>query len=333
MNAKKLTSVFLQSIFFTLLGMCFPFVIHADGTALSLSPSLIRIEAKPPADIWTPFIISNNSTQAITLQVGYKPFDPQASSNGKVVFFNDSQNIPGADQKIFEKMQIVDDQNISRDTIIIGPKQKLHYRLRISLPPNEPTSDYYFSLILLQKSAQVDQNSSKDNNDNQKSSSNLLAGIGLNVLLAVGDKETPQGSIETFSTPLLTKGNSVPFSLSIHNAGLHFINPSGSIAIKNMFGQTIDKITIPASIILSGTSRAYTNTSFQSSPEIGGIVWQNNFLFGFYTATLTIAMSDAGPVYMRTIQFIGFPVLLFCELLITLCILVYIYMRVKRKLS
>lgn len=313
--------------------MCFPFVIHAEGTALSLSPSLIRIEAKPPADIWTPFTISNNSTQAITLQVGYKPFDPEASNNGKVVFLNDSQNIPGADQKIFEKMQIVDDQNISRDTIIIGPKQKLHYRLRISLPSNEPTSDYYFSLILVQKSAQTDQNNSKDNKNDQKSSSTLLAGIGLNVLLAIGDKETPQGSIDIFSTPLLTKGNSVPFSLSIHNAGLHFINPSGSIAIRNMFGQTIDKITIPASIILAGTSRTYTNTPFESSPEIGGFVWQKNFLFGFYTATLTIEMSDVGPAYTRTIQFIGFPALLFGELLTALCIIGYIYIKVKRKLN
>ena len=333
MNAKKLISVFLQTIFFALLGMFFPFIIHADGTALSLSPSLIRIEAKQPADIWTPFLISNNSTQAITLQVGYKPFDPQASSNGKVVFLNDSQSIPGADQKIFEKMQIVDDQNISRDTIIIGPKQKLHYRLRITIPLNEPTSDYYFSLIFLQKNAQIDQNSSKDNNSNQKSSSGLQAGIGLNVLLAIGDKETPQGSIDTFSTPLFTKGNSVPFSLSIHNAGLHFINPSGSIAIKNMFGQTINLITIPASIILSGTSRTYTNIPFQNSPETDGIVWQRNFLFGFYTATLTIYMSDQGPVYMKTIQFIGFPLYLFGELLIVLCIVAYIYKRIKRKLS
>src|SRR5579872_4852820 len=189
MNFNKNTTVFLGMLFLCLLAILSPKSTYADVTSLSLSPSIISIQAKPPADIWTPFSIKNNSNQEISLQIGYKTFDPQQSSNGKVVFLNDTQSIPGNDQKIFEKMQIVDGQNVSHDTIIIGPKQKLNYRLRITLPANEPSSDYYFSLILLQKSAQIDQSTPKDNNNNQKSSSALLAGIGLNVLLAVGDKE------------------------------------------------------------------------------------------------------------------------------------------------
>jgi hypothetical protein len=334
MNYKKLTILVFETLFLFLSAICFPLCIYADGTSLTLSPSVIRIQAKPPADIWTPFSITNNSNQEVSLQIGYKTFDPEQSSNGRVVFLNDTQSIPGSDQKIFEKMQIVDDQNVSHDMIIVGPKQKLNFRLRITLPANEPNSDYYFSLIFLQKNAIIDQNSSIDNNSNQKSSSVLQAGIGLNVLLAVGDRETPMGSIDNFSTPLFANGNSVSFSLSVYNAGTHFINPTGAILIKNMFGQTVGKITVPSSIILSGTTRKYSdNTNTQDTTYSSGLLWRKNFLFGVYSATITLHMSSDGPVYIRRIRYIAFPLFLFIQLLVILCILAYVYVRVKRKIS
>lgn len=200
---KKRPFIFLSCIvIFCLLLLFITHQSYAEGTNVSISPTVIRIQAKPPADIWTPFIIQNNSDQPITLKIGYKAFDPQTSSNGTVVFLNDGQTIPGSgDQKIFDKMQIVDDQNTSHDTIDIGPKQRLRFRLRITIPANEPISDYYFSLIFLQEMSPIDQSESKNTAGPQKSFSTIQSGLGLNVLLSVGDKQMPQASIDNFSSP------------------------------------------------------------------------------------------------------------------------------------
>src|SRR5579862_2913268 len=89
-------------ILFISLNLSLPKKTFADSTSLTVSPSVIRIQAKPPADIWTPFTIENNTNQPISLKIGYKAFDPQTSNNGNVVFLNDGQDISGADKKIFE---------------------------------------------------------------------------------------------------------------------------------------------------------------------------------------------------------------------------------------
>ena len=346
MNTKKRT-LEISSIFLTLIftAFIFPYPTHADGASLKISPSLIRIEAKPPADVWTPFVIENHSDQPVSLKIGYKPLDPQASRNGNVVFLTNGQAIPGQDKKIFEKMQVVDNANISHDTIDLGPQQKERLRLRILLPVNEPTSDYYFSLILLQTVPKTDQNNSNVNIENQKSFVTLQSGIGTNVLLAIGDKEAPLGSIETFAAPWFSDSGPIPFTLSVHNAGTHFIMPKGIILIKNLFGQTVGKVTIPPSVILAGTSRTIigknspTDASTALLMQAAGdnpkqsLIWPEHFLLGMYTATITLTLSDKGPVYVRTIHFLAFPLLLIAEILLVIALIGFIYLRVKRKIS
>lgn len=298
-----------------------PQPVFANGAMLKISPSVIQIQTKPPADIWAPFIIENQSNESVSLQIGYKPFNTQASSNGTVVYLKNGEQIPGSDKDIYRKMQIVDQNDISQSMIALGPKQAERFRLHIALPKNEPTSDYYFSLIFLENNLQLNQTNQNVNIENQKSYSSLQLGTGTDVLLAVGDKETPQGAIDTFSSPLFLQNGSVPFSLSVHNSGTHFISPYGTILIKNIFGQTVGKINLPKSVILAGTNRSFTDVN-----------WSERFILGFYTATLTLALSPDGPTYTRTVNFIAFPLVTFAIILAIIGGCYYMYRRIKKKL-
>ena len=332
MHCQKFIFTFSLGVFFLLL-LFYPMQAKADGSELTISPTVIRIQAKPPADVWTPFTIENNSNQPISLKIGYKTIDPAASGNGTVVFSSTGQNISGEDRNIFEKMQIVDDQDISHDSIDIGPKESQRFRFRIRLPENEPTSDYYFSLIFLQSQSKIGQSNTKSSLGDQKSFSSIQTGIGLNVLLSVGDKEAPQASIDDFSSPWFLNSGPVLFKLSIHNSGIHFINPQGIITIKNIFGQTVGKVSVPSSIILSQTSRAITNASTPiPMAKDRGLLWPENFLLGLYAATLTVTLSNNGPVYTRTVHFIALPIELFIQILIIFLLAYYIFLRVKSKL-
>ncbi len=331
------------TLYFSLPTLQFTPPIYADGTSIEVSPSVLKIQAKPPTDVWAPFIIKNQSDQQVELTIGYKAIDPQASQNGAVVFLKNGEPVSGQDKKIFQKMQIVDNNNTSQNTLLLGPKQSTRLRLHIILPANEPSSDYYFSLIFLQNTSEINQNITNKNNSDQSSISILQTGIALNVLLAVGDQENAQGTINTFSTPFLREAGPVPFDLTVFNSGAHFISPHGQILVKNMFGQAIGKITIPSTTILAGTGRTLTNNVF-ANPSLYGssnaslqnsttLIWPENFLLGRYTATLSLTLSSNGPTYTRTIQFFALPVNYLLNISIGLVILLLIYLRLKKKMS
>jgi hypothetical protein len=329
----------------TLIFICglLPNQAHADGISLKVSPATIRIQAKPPADIWAPFTIENQSNQPIHLKIGYKPFNPLASQNGNITFLQKGQALSGQDTKIFQKMQVVDDKDISHDSIDLGPKQKARLRLRITLPTNEPTDDYYFSLIFLEIPNKTYQSIVKSIKNDQTSFSTLQTGIGINVLLAIGDIETPQITIGTFATDLFREEGPVPFSLTVYNDGRHFITPHGTIQIKNMFGQTVGKVNLKASVILAGTGRTFIGSQADTfASNFWGLadqnisqqlVWPEHILFGIYTANLFLSAGNNGPIYTKTIHFFAFPVKPILIAILTMAIVIFIVLRVKKKLS
>jgi len=312
---------------------------YAQDQQVKVTPAEFRIEANPPADIRAPFIIENQSDTPITYTIGYKLFSRANSQNGSVVFLNNTEVPSEQDQKIFTKMQVVDQDNISLDSIQLGPKQSKRLQLRITLPSEEPIGDYYFSLLFLPQSV-TDQTTSNGTNSNQSSSSTLQAGIGINVLLALGQKTAPQGLIDTFSTPWFRQSGPVPFDLKVTNTGIHYNTPSGEIVIKNIFGQAVGKITIPPTVILAGTTRNLFGTSKSSSQTnqddsiaLSQTIWQENFLLGLYSANLTLSMSEQGPVYSRTIHFVAVPLLALLIFSAFLIILLLSYGRIKKQLK
>ena len=333
---RRILAIFLSVTAFSLVS---PLPASAEGTNLKVSPSLIRIEALPPADIHAPFTIENESPDSVSLKIGYKLFDSQTSQTGTITYLKNGHTLAGQDPQIFDKVQVVDDDNFSHDTIELGPKQKKRLQLRINLPQGQPTSDYYFSLIFLGNITQLDQSDTEVDKKLQPSAVTLQGGIGTNVLLAVGPKEAPQAKIDTYTTPWLRQAGPVPFLLSVDNVGKHYITPRGTITIKNLFGQTVGNVTIPKSVILAGTGRTFTSTSDPSSANdsqlLSGstIVWPEQFLLGSYTATINLSLSDEGPIVARTIRFVAFPLGFLIGLFLFAILLLYIYWRVKRKIQ
>ena len=314
--------------------------VYANSVNIKVTPSQFRIEAKPPADVRAPFTIENQSDTSVSFVIGYKLFRSDRSEDGKVSFLQEGEQLPTQqDHHIFDKMQIVDQDNYSHNTIELGPKQKERLQLRIRLPKDEPNGDYYFTLLFISQADQQDQNTSKDNKKDITSSSTIQSGAGINVLLAVGDKTAPQGIIETFSTPWLRQAGPVPFALTIQNNGMHYIAPKGQIVIKNMFGQAVGKVTIPQTVILSGMSRKIvgspdtkSTSDLQKAAVQGQIAWPETFLLGLYTATLTMNMSENGPFYSRTIHFVAFPTGFLLGLAVVILLSLFIYVRIQRKL-
>ncbi len=337
-KAQRTTSfksrLFLGVATFSILASSFlPTKAYAEGLALKITPSTIKIKAQTPSDLRAPFIIENQSDQSIRLKLAYKLFDPTLSQEGKVSYIDN----PGSANDIFNYVYVVDTDNARVNSLDLGPKQQKQLQLRVQLPQNQASRDYYFSLIFFHDvTQQTDQNSTISDKKDQHTITTIQGGLGANVLLAVGNQETAQGYIEDFSTPWYKQSGPVPFAIKVKNTGIHYIAPKGNILIKNIFGQAVGRVDIPETPILAGTSRSLFDETqiartIQETTE-PKVEWKENFLFGIYSAQINLAMSEDGPINSQTIRFMVFPTHLLLGLIFIIALAILIYKRVKKKL-
>ena len=325
---------------------------HANTISLAVSPPLLQIQALPPASIAAPFTVANLSDSPAHLTIALKMFLPGDYGTGEVHFLSKGQEFPGRDPLILQKMQVTDGSH-KLQTLTLGPKEKKALVLHIGLPKTEPYSDYYFSIVFLE-SADSTADLSPDEIKNLNASS-AQGGIATNVLLSVGPQGTPKGYLDAFSAPAVIESGPVPFTVRVKNAGLHYFTPHGFILITNMFGQTVGRVDLAPDNVLAGSSRllmAGVNEQVTIQREDTGAasvasqmrrvayttsqptaVWPEKILAGPYSATITLALSDQGPIYRRTIHFLAVPIQAILGIVIAVLLLITIRSRIKQRLS
>lgn len=259
---------------------------HAEGVSLKVAPPNIVIQTAAPAIIEKPIKIINKNDQSITLDIIYEPFTQRSGENGKVSFELNKDDFFRADPDIFQKITVLDNARAVK-TITLSPKQEKTLTLRVNLAQNQPSSDYYFSILFVSKANQQ---------ESIRVYTSLEGAIGINVLLSIftGSKQ-PEGFIDAYNIPFLLQNGPVPFEITFRNTGSYLLAPQGTVLIKNMFGQTVGKVTIPKTYVLAETTRVLSAR------------WDEQFLFGPYTAELFLAISDSDTSFRRSTMFVGIP--------------------------
>lgn len=352
----KLKITYLIVFVYLFIGLSTPASVNAEGINLNVSTSLIQIKAIPPSDTKSPITLENQGDNTVSIQVLFKPFHAHNKENGEIAYLNDNE-IPTAYKKIFNQIHITDN-GIVTNNFELGPKQKKNLELQFTIPKNEADSDYYFSVIFLarhslsegelisQNPTQKDELNPPANEENNQGQnfSIINAGIAINILLSIGDKDHAQGVIEEFTAPTFIKSGPVGFTVRIKNIGAHVITPKAIIFIKNMFGQTIGRVDIEPDNILTNSIRALADTQTASSSSLarrslgeGGsfpkAIWPERFLLGPYIATLNIAISDKGPIYNQSIVLLALPIQLILGIILGIIITITISLRVRYHLK
>lgn len=314
---------------------------YAQGVSLGINPPVIQIEAVPPASINAPITIENNGEEPLNLSIKFRGFTASPKQDGHVEYYPEKD--PRASPEIFEKIQILENDH-PKTSVTLAPGERKILMMHIGIPKKEPLADYYFSVIFI----------SKADTDDEKTASQTPAGIATNVLLSLGPKGPTKGEIEEFSAPFFLYHGPVPFTAKIKNTSDHVIVPGGEILIKNMFNQTIGRVDLLPVNILAKTTRTIpdgfqppkSTPSAQFQEEIlkanqkrqltyGNVpvaLWPEEFLLGPYTAQLTVALSDQGPVFRRTIYFFALPLPIIISIIVGIIVGIYLYIRVKKKL-
>ncbi len=326
---------------------------RAEGISLSVSPLLLKLRLNPPAEHQTPIALQNQGDDVLDIEILFRPFRPKGETGQIEYLSNDQINHDYKD--IFNKIQLTDEGVVSSH-FQLGPKQTKNLELQVNIPKKEKAMDYYFSIIFLasseiqaktglaqQASLQSDEIGSETSREDQNISY-LNAGIAANILLSIAAADHPQAGIIEFSAPFFLQSGPVDFTLRVKNTGQHLITPRGAILIKNMFGQTIGKLDIDPASILVGSIRSLTalapdndgkaqtaSSSSQLQPD--KIRWQENFLLGLYTANLSLALSDKGPLLNQSIIFLALPIQLIISIIIVIIIGITITIRIKYRLK
>ena len=271
----KLKIIYLSIPVYLLFAICFlPLApAFADSISLSVSPSLLKIQALPNVNSKSALTLENQSAQSLKIRVQFKPFQPSGET-GQIKYLADNQ-IPDSYKQLFAAIHLTDNGIVTK-SFDLGPQQKKNLELQVNLPDPAKTDDYYISVIFLAspesfteaglaspEATQTDINPAQPddtgtgNAPQYKNYSTLNAGIAANVLLSIG-KAKPLGYIEEFSAPNFLQSGPVNFKVRIKNTGQQLLNPRGIIFIRNMFGQTIGRLDLAPANILSNSIRPLT---------------------------------------------------------------------------
>lgn len=329
---KQILKIVLFSIIF-LLFVSNSSKAFAQAVDIGVYPPIIEVNLTPPANIKIPFTVFNYTEESVDLKLNIKPFGASEEENGQIVF-TDFTNLP--DPFINDKI-IVYDKETPIDSLTLFPKQQKDLVLQLKIPAKQAKGDYYLSMIFLTGANAI----------TTSNSSGASAGVTSNILLSVGPQGKTKGILEDFSAPFFVSKGPVPFNVRLRNTSDHFITPKGDIIIKNMFGQAVGKVNLLPVNILSNSIRRFPDSlqgavSEKDYKQIKETVeknkypvavWPEKLLLGVYKATLTMSLSDQGPVFRKETYFLAFPAEYLMTILIVIGIVIFIVLRIKKKIS
>lgn len=314
-------------IFFLSFLIIFTRQSFAQGQSISIYPPVIEVQTTPPSSPTVPIVIQNNNSEDVVLKIELIPFKTNDIS-GEVILTPDEIN-KGFYPYYRDKIQFLEDSK-KTTTVSLQALEAKEIELNINLTKGDPPGDYYYSIVFISDTKQ----------SSESSISNIPTGIASNLLLSIGPKDEASGGISQFTTSSFKSKGPVEFTLKLHNASKHLINPTGSIELRNTFGSQVGTVKLLPQYVLSrsdrflvdtnqSTSSAENTTLLDSNPRV---IWPEKFLFGWYKATATIQLEENGPVFRANAYFFAFPLYFFFPIVIVLFVLISIYLRVMKKI-
>lgn len=321
-------------IFLLSLVLLFPTKSFAQTLDIGIAPPIFQVKITPPADAKAPFVLQNFTDNSIDLKISIKPFVASKDENGQIEF---TDNPEYQDPYLLDRINVLDN-GVAVDRLTLSAKETRNLILEFRVPQNEQKGEYYFALVF----------STVPKVGQEANLTVASAAVSSNVLLSIGPLGKNQGLIEDFSAPFFVSKGPLAFNVRIKNSSDHFETIKGDIVIKNMFNQTVGKVKLLPVNILANTIRKIPDvlqSGTASDKDYNQIkqvaektkepvaIWPEKFLLGPYTAILTVSMSDQGPVYSRKIHFFAFPLEYLLAILILITIVIFIVLRVRKKLK
>jgi len=191
--------------------------------------------------------------------------------------------------------------------------ERFFMEVKIQVPMSADFGDHYGAVLV----------SSLDPSQVKSSSGvnvMITSRVGSLFLLRVEGPIVEKGSLESFTTnkSFYEKGP-IDFQVIYKNEGTVRLLPSGAITVKNLLGQTTEKIQIENFKVL------------RDSQRLNNIVLNKKNLFGRYTATVALDRGYGNIVDTKSITFWVFPVKESVAVVVLLVFILFFILMLIRK--
>ncbi len=297
--------------------------MNKNTFSLEINPLITRIKAyKSP--VLTIIKVENNTSKDIILTVSPRFFKQSEENNGQINFTNPSNE---REKNFLSRIKIINEGKEVKN-LKLTPYEKRNLEVKIDLENDLKSDDYYFSLIFTSQSLP----------GASRTQTQVQGAVASNILLSVIPSDTKAPEVKIHTPIFLTHGP-VPFKILLQNNSKTLMEASGDIYVTNLFGKEIAKIPLPKRYILANSKRYLNSENTNISKDIlilqdysKTAVWNENFLFGFYSAKVEIRSDQSEKVVSAKTNFIGLPIFVIVTITLLVFILAGLYLRVKRKI-
>lgn len=256
-----------------------PSVVHAQNVrTMTVVPPTVQLELNPGETAEGTMKVINDSDEPLDLSVIMQDFIVDNKNSIPNILPPDSLS-----NKYSASAWIGIDQML----FTVSPTKTQELRYYVQVPKNARPGGHYAATIF----------SPKADNAGTGSGAVINSQIGTLFYITVKGPITQNATVDQFTAPGFSEYGPVSITTDIKNNSDVHIQPNGFITVKNMFGQTKEKLAITGKNIFPEAVREFISESGKGS-----------FMIGRYTATLTAYYgSNHDLPLVATVAFWVFP--------------------------
>jgi len=271
-----------------------------DQVRLAISPQVIEVSANPGDTIENEIRLDNLSDGVIQIETINKNFTPRGEE-GAVDLTEDDTTYSLADWITVTPQNVVMDAKTSQD-----------FSMVINVPENAEPGGHFGSVVF--------KTVPPKNEDGAATVSQEIAPI---ILVSVAGDVIEAAEIASFKSIKSIWSNERPiqFETRIQNNGTVHFKPTGTVTIKNMFGNEVTTINLEEKNVLPESIRRIVTD------------WDPGFSIGRYSADLTVVYGEDKQIITSTATFIVFPYQTVVPIAILVVGLLYVSIRFRKRIG
>lgn len=244
----------------------------------SLGPTKLTLDLKPGEEKVAELQITSRIEKETDFTVGVEDFTSQEDPEKYTKFL-------GEEKGQFSSKEWFTPA-VSEFTLKHG--ERIYLPIKIAVPKDAEVGDHYSAVFV----------KTVPGADEAKNGITLSSRVGSLFLIKVGDGQVKtSGEMISFGTGKKIFGSlPITFELNFKNGGDVHLTPFGKIIVSNLFGKTVDEITVKDWVVLRSSSRTQKAE------------WKPGFAFGKYTATAQIERSYNNLTDVKVTTFYVLPV-------------------------
>jgi hypothetical protein len=301
MHRRLLLLLAAFASFGLLLAMPAPASAQTNASGLAISPPSFELSANPGDTLTNSIRVDNTQNQSLDVTEDVRNFT--ALGEEGEVNLSDQDNTYSMAKWV----------TVTPAKATIAPGQSHVFQYTISVPANAEPGGRFGSVVFRTSAKPL----------TGQSGVSIGQEVGALIFLKIAGNVSEKGSIASFaSTHAINQYKPVDFIVRLKNDGNVHLKPTGTITVTNIFGHKIATIPLESHNVLPGAIRKFDGQ------------WRGGkFIFGKYTATVSVTYGSNNQIITASTTFWGFPYIIMLVIIGVLILIGLLLYRIRNRLK